>query len=158
MFLVPWVPETFHARFLVSVNRSSAEDPVYRPKGDTEASRRPREKILRFSGYLSCALKVESSASWAATIFVTNVVTLTISFFSLSSRISLPDLPQSFSMFQNNTWCVCLCRWGRGQFRYSSGEGVNSCTFVSLVHVSRKGRHATLLPTNLIGRHIVWRP
>ena len=118
MFLVPWVPETFHARFLVSVNRSSAEDPVYRPKGDTEASRRPREKILRFSGYLSCALKVESSASWAATIFVTNVVTLTISFFSLSSRISLPDLPQSFSMFQNNTWCVCLCRWG----------GVNSVT------------------------------
>ena len=115
MFLVPWVPETFHARFLVSVNRSSAEDLSV----DTEASRRPREKILRFSGYLSCALKVESSASWAATIFVTNVVTLTISFFSLSSRISLPDLPQSFSMFQNNTWCVCLCRWGRGQFRYS---------------------------------------
>ena len=91
---------------------------VCRPKGDTEASRRPREKILRFSGYLSCALKVESSASWAATIFVTNVVTLTVSFFSLSSRIP-PRISLSPFLCSKTTLGVCV---------YAGGGGVNSVT------------------------------
>ena len=51
LFLVPWVPETFHARFLVSVNRSSAEDLSVGQRATLKhpAAREKNPPVLRLS-------------------------------------------------------------------------------------------------------------